>query len=163
MADFRTWKLLARGRGCSFGAGAKAFMNTTTVNNLLNNANATDLFGKRNNNQGTISGLPELNKILLDADLPQIVEYDKGYIATGGSYTTFIPDNKVVLICKRDDGHRIGAYKMTRNANNANAKPGQYMKVTVDEDDVPIVIRVHNGHNGGPAVEYPGSVVFASV
>ena len=163
IADFRTWKLLARGRGCSFGRGAKAFMNTTTLNNLLNNANSADLFGRRNNNQGTINGINELNQILLDADLPTVVEYDKGYIATGGSYTTFIPDNKVIIIGKRDDGHRIGAYKMVRNVNNPNAKPGQYMKVVLNEDEVPIVIKVHNGHNGGPAVEYPGSVLFTSV
>lgn len=163
MKDFRTWKLLQRGKGCSFGRGAKAYMNSATVNKLLNNTNANDLFGKRTSGSSTISSLTELNKIMLDADLPEIVEYDEGYIATGGSFTTFIPDDKVIIIGKRSDGSRIGAYKMTRNINNKGSKPGQYVKVVIDEDAVPVEAAVHNGHNGGPAIEFPGSIIFASV
>ena len=162
MKDFRTWKLLQRGKGCSFGRGAKAYMTTATVNNLLNNTNAADLAGKRTSGGSSVMTLSEVNKILLDADLPEIVEYDEGYIATGGSFTTFIPDNKVIIIGKRSDGSRIGCYKMTRNANNKGGKPGQYVKVVVDEDAVPMEAVVHNGHNGGPAIEFPGSIIFAS-
>ena len=161
--DFRTWSLLSAGKGCSFGAGAKAYMNRVTANKLLNNANAADLFGKRTTGSSTISSMAEVNKILLDADLPEIVVYDEGYIATGGSFARFIPDDKVIIIGKRNDGSRIGAYKMTRNANNEGAKPGQYVKVVVDEKAVPIEAVVHNGHNGGPAIEFPGSIIFASV
>lgn len=162
MKDFRTWKLLGRGKGCSFGRGAQAFMNSTTANALLNNTNASDLFGKRNSTSSTISSIAELNKILLDADLPEIVEFDEGYINDAGTWVNFIPDSKVVIFGKRTDGSRIGCYQMTRNVNNDGAKPGQYTKVE-KKAGVPIVIEVHNGHNGGPALEFPGSIIYASV
>ena len=53
---------------------------------------------------------------------------------------------------------------MTRNANNAGASPGMYVKV-VDkgEDEVPRQIEVHLGFNGGPAVYYPSAVVKMAV
>jgi hypothetical protein len=162
LKDLRTIKLLQRGKGVSFGRGAQLFMNTGSVNALLNNTNAADLFGKRTSTQSTISGLAEINRILADADLPEIVEYDRGYINDAGTFVTFIPDNRAILVGRRDDGSRVGAYKMTRNANNPNAAPGQYTKVKVEED-VPVSIAVHNGHNGGIALEFPSAVVLVTI
>lgn len=161
MKDLRTIKLQGRGKGVSFGRGAKLYMNTGSVNALLNNANAADVYGKRTPNTSTISGLAELNRILIDADLPEIVEYDRGYINDAGTFVTFIPDNRAILVGRRDDGSRIGAYKMTRNAN-AGGAPGQYTKV-VESGDVPISIKVHNGHNGGPAMEFASAVILITI
>jgi hypothetical protein len=161
--DFRNAKLLGRGKGVSFGRGARAFMNTGTLNNLLQNGNAADLYGRRNANTGTISGLGDLNKIMLDADCPEIVEEDGGYLNDSGTWVNFIPDNQVIIVGRPVTGAPIADYAMVRNVNNPNMAPGQYTKVVADEDDVPFKVEVHNGHNGGPRIYRPGSVCILSV
>ena len=55
-------------------------MNQTDVNNLLNNSNSADLFGRRVNGLSTVNNLSDLNELLAGDDLPQIVVYDKGYL-----------------------------------------------------------------------------------
>src|SRR5262245_34265121 len=46
IADFRAAQLLSRGYSVSFGAGATAYMNRTTANNMFANTNANDLGGR---------------------------------------------------------------------------------------------------------------------
>lgn len=161
LIDFRAVKLLGRDKGVSLGRGAKAYANAKTVNNLLNNRNASDLFGQKRPDQGTLVGLSDINRILLDSDLPEIVEYDAGYFDdNGANWTPYIPDERVIIVGARPNGTRIADYAMTRNANNPSMEPGQYTKV-VDrgETEVPRVIEVHNGHNGAPRIYYPSAVV----
>ncbi len=73
----------------------------------------------------------------------------------------------VVIIGKRSSGARIMDYAMTRNANNPDSAPGAYAKV-VDHTDgptatVPPMIEVHDGHNGGPRIYLPGSIIVMDV
>jgi hypothetical protein len=76
----------------------------------------------------------------------------------------FIPNNKVVVVGTRPAGQRVGEYRITRNANNPDLGPGPYMKVVDNgEDKVPREIDVHDGHNGGPVLYYPGAIVVMSV
>jgi hypothetical protein len=129
------------------------------VNYLMNNTNAADMFGKRLTNS-TINSLEDVNTILGANDFPQIVPYDKGYISDAGVFTNFIPDSKAVLVGARTNGAKLGEYRMTRNANNPTVEPGPYTRV-IDhgENFIPRKIEVHDGHNGGPVIWFPGAVV----
>lgn len=163
LVDFRAAKLLQRGFSVSFGREAKAYANSTTVNRMLNNTNSSDLHGKRQGGGDTFNSLMNVNNVLLDNDLPMVVEYDGGYLNDSGTFVNFIPDDKVVLVGARTDGGRVAEYQMTRNANNPSEGPGAYTKVVDDPNKVPRCIEVHKGHNGGPAIYFPSAIVIMSV
>jgi len=165
LADFRTIKTLHRGKSVSFGASSKAYANQTTINNILNNANPNDLFGRRVSGLMTINNVQELNdKMFLGDDLPQLTPYDEGYLDDNGTFQLYIPNGKIVVIGKRPGGQNIGEYRMTRNANNPGMAPGSYTKVVDNgEREVPRRIDVHAGHNGGPVLKYFGSIVVMNV
>jgi len=176
IADLRTVKVLGRGKGVSFGAGATAYMNLLTFNKMLANTNTADLAGKLSrilsmgtNNGVELADLSLINKILAGADLPTIAIYDEGYKAeTTGTWTPFIATDKVAIIGKRNAGEPLGEYRKTINANNDPVGPGSYVKV-VDSatpgnpNPVPRKVDVHRGHNGGPVIYYPSGVVVLSV
>lgn len=163
LLDLRGVPQLARAKGCDFGGRAKAFMNRITANKLLNNANSADLAGKRHSGGNSFNSLADMNRIFLDNDLPQVVIMDDVYINSSGTVVPFIADNKTVIVGKRLDGSRVGAYAMTRNANNEGCAPGAYMKVINKTDTgVPAEIEIHDGHNGGPIIEYPSNIVVGT-
>lgn len=160
LADFRAVKLKGRGYGVSFGAGARAIMNQVTLNKMLANTNQADIGGRRTNGLATINSTSEMQQLLTGDGLPDIVVYEEGYLnEPSGTWTPYIPDNKVVVIGKRRNGESIGQYRMTRNANNPGSGPGPYMKVVDNPDNVPRTVVVHDGHNGGPVMFYPSAVV----
>lgn len=166
IADLRTIKLTQRGHSISFGRQAKLYINSKKVNQLLSNSNAADLGGYKKPQDGLqrIVNLGDVNSILVDQDLPEIVEYDEGYLNDSGTFVPFIADTAGVLIGPRRSGATIGEYRMTRNANNPNLAPGAYTRV-IDrgEEKIPRTIEVHDGHNGGPAIFFPGSVVALTI
>lgn len=161
LADFRAVQLKARGHSVRFDQSARAYMNRVTLNKLLANTNAADIYGRRTAGLATPNNLADVNSILLMDGLPQIVPYDEGYLDDSGTFVPFIADNKTVVVGTRADRAPIGEYQMTRNANNPGMAPGAYMKV-IDhgEDRVPRSIEVHDGHNGGPALYMPSAVVI---
>lgn len=158
-ADIRALRLKYRGKSIDF-KGGRLYVNATTINNLLLNTNASDAFGRRLNTGETINKLSDVNMILKANDLPEIIEYDGGYLNESGTFVNLIPDNKGVLIGKRTNGASIGEYRMTINANNPRNEPGAYTRV-IDrgETSVPRRIEVHDGHNGGPVMYFPSAVV----
>lgn len=160
--DFRSVKLLGRGHGVSFGRQAKAYANSGTVNSLLLNTNAADLGGKRMAGGATFNSLADNQRILLENDLPQIIELDDTYQDDTNTTQLFIPNNKVVVVGYRPMGAKLGQYRITRNANNPGAGPGPYTKVVVD-DDPPAHIEIHDGHSGGPIIWFPSAVVVMTV
>jgi len=164
LADFRAIKLLGRGKGVTFGAGARVYMNQVTYNNMIANTNAADLYGRRTDGLSTVNNLGDFNRLLAGDDLAQIAIYDEGYLDDTGTFVPFIGNGKAIAIGKRTAGQVIGNYRMTRNANNANMAPGAYMKV-IDrgEDQVPRQIEVHDGHNGGPVLYFPSAIIKMSV
>lgn len=165
LADFRAVQLLARGHSVDFGAAATAYMNRITFNRLLSNTNNGDLAGRRTSGLATVLSPEELNRVLAGEGLPSIAIYDEGYLSEpSGAFVPYIADNKVVVIGRRPGGARIGAYRMTRNVNNADMAPGAYQKV-IDHGErrVPRLIEVHDGHNGGPVLEYPSAIVVMNV
>lgn len=166
LADARAVQLLGRGKGVSFGAGATEFMNRVTFNKMIANTNSADLAGRRTAglSLATVLSLADTNALLAGEDLPQIEVFDDGYLNDAGTFVPFIGDNISVVIGQRQGGQTIADYAMTRNANNPNLEPGAYMKI-IDrgEEDVPRTIEVHDGHNGGPRIYYPGSIVIKDV
>jgi hypothetical protein len=166
LANLRAVQLLGRGKGVNFGAGAQVFMNRVTANSLLSNTNSADLGGRRVVQDGQLiaMNIANVNTIMLGEDLPTIRIWDDGYLNDAGTFVPFIPNNKAVVVGARPAGQTIAQYQMTRNANNPDLEPGAYMKV-IDkgENSVPRTIEVHDCHNGGPAIFYPGSVVIMTV
>jgi hypothetical protein len=158
LADIRAVQLLSRGYSVNFGASARMYMNRVTFNNILSNANALDLYGRRGIGGGTL-GPDGVNAILAGEDLPGIVIYDEGYLDENGVFRLFLPNGKIVLIGARRDGEPVGEYRMTRNANNPGMAPGPYTKVVDDPDNVPRTVTVHDGHNGGPIIYFPSAIV----
>jgi hypothetical protein len=168
LADFSAVQLLSRGFSVDFGAAAVAYMNRFTFNNLRQNTNAQDLYGRRTAGLGTFNNLQGINALLIGDDLPQIVVYDMGYQAEDGSdrglFTPFIPNNVVIVIGKRPAGQTIGEFRLTRNVNNPDMSPGPYMRVLDrGEIEVPRNIEVHDGWNGGPVLSFPSSIVVMAV
>jgi hypothetical protein len=174
LKDFQTVSLLGVGKGVNFGAGANAYMNSVTGNNMLNNTNANDLAGRRAEMGSTIDNIPEVNRFLVGRASPPITLYDQGYPSdAAGTYTKFIPDNKVVVVGQKPGAASVGYYVITRNAN-ANYQPVSYRFVLDFANGggagggnapkkVPPHIEVHRGHNGGPTMEYPSAVVLMNV
>jgi len=164
LVDFRAAKLLHRGHGVSFGAGAKAYMNQSTFNSMVANTNASDLFGKRTAGLATVLGLNDINNVLLQEDLPQIVIYDEGYLDDTGTFQLFLATGKVIIVGKRPGNQTVADFAMVRNANNANVAPGPYdfVKNRAGET-VPPTIEVHSGFNGGPRLFYPSAIVDMDV
>lgn len=166
-ADFRAVKLKGWGHGVQFDQRAVAIMNSQTLNYMLENANASDLFGRRRvNSFGPVDSADDFNKIANDAGLPNILEYSNGYIDQSNVFHPFVPNGKVIVIGYRPGGQLVGDYVMTRNAENPNLEPGQYSRVIDTLHTTgrpPRQIEVHNGHNGGPRIKYPSAVVYMNV
>lgn len=163
IANFRSISTLGRGKGVSFGQRATALMNQVTFNNMLANTNANDLFGKRTALGSTYNDITNINMLLAAEGLPKIVIYEGEYLNDAGAVQMFIPDGKVVVFGQRPSDARIGTYRYTRNVNNPGMAPGPYQKVIYRENQVPMTVEVHDGHNGGPIIWYPSSVLVMNV
>jgi hypothetical protein len=154
------------GTSCSFGTGAVAYMNRHTANQLLANTNGND-FGAPLAKVGTIPGLADANRIFAGQGLPTIEVMNDGYLDDTGTWKTYIPDSKVIVVGQRPNGDPLGEYLMTRNASNENAAPGSYVYVwdslRQNGGRPPRHIEVHYGHNGGPVIYYPNGVCVMTV
>jgi hypothetical protein len=163
-ADIRALVLKARGQSVTFGRKAKIYANQLTINNVMTNTNPNDMFGKRIGGGNTSNSLSDLNAITGANDLPELIPYDRGWLDDTNTFTPFIPNGKAILVGARENGAPLGEYLMTRNANNPNVEGGPYTRV-IDrgEFQVPRQIEVHDGHNGGPVIYFPGAIVVVSV
>lgn len=170
LVDIRAVQAKGLGKGVSFGASAMAILNRVTLNKLLSITNTSDIGGRRTLGGGTINSLAEINRILNGEDLPALTVYDEGYYTDANIFTKFVPDDKVIFIGSRTSGEKIGEYLMTRNISNPGYGPGSYDFVrdrTGNAPDgqkyVPANMEIHRGHNGGPAIYFPGSICILSV
>lgn len=175
---------IAAGHSVNFGAAAKAYATQNTWNRLLNNQNAADFAGKRAQYGQTFNDLAMFSNFFQGQNLPQPVTYDQGHIPRqgsspgtqafgGGLLKKFIPDGIVVIVGQRPQNARVGEYITTINASN-NFNPGSY-QYTIDrangggqgggngEKKTPANIEHHRGHNGGPVIYYPTSVIVLTV
>ncbi|MEQ1761554.1 MAG: major capsid protein [Pyrinomonadaceae bacterium] len=161
LQDFRNVQLLEEGRSASFGSNAKAFMNRRTFNDMVANLNANDLAGRRVTGLLSVLNLDEINRVLMGEGLPQAVIYNDGYLNDSGTWVPFIANNRVIVVGARSSGSTM-EYQMVRNATNPNMEPGAYTRVwdsAAEDGRPPRRIEVHDGHNGGPALHFPGDIV----
>lgn len=170
LADFRAVQAKGSEFGVNFGARALAVMNRVTANRMLASTTANDLADRRTNGGGTITSIPRINgEIMTAEDLPTIVVYDEGYKDDSGTFTRFIADDKVIVMGMRNDGDRIGEYRMTKNMVNPNGAPGHYefvkdyIRGINAPKEVPPKIEIHGGHNGGPVIFRPKALLIMSV
>lgn len=165
LQDARNIQLFEEGRSTSFGSNAKMFMNRRTFNDMVANLNANDLAGRRVTGLLSVLNLDEINRVLLGEGLPQVVIYNDGYLNDSGTWVPFIPNNTVLVIGARSTGSTM-EYQMVRNATNPNMEPGAYTRVwdsAAEDGRPPRRIEVHDGHNGGPALFFPGDIVVMTV
>lgn len=169
--DLRTVKLRHRGHSVSFGRNAKLYLNSQDVINLLSNTNANDLGGRfrqimtANALVGPVS-LKDVNTWLLDADLPQIVEWDDTYIDDAGNVQTYLQQGYGALVGARDHGEPVAEFVMTRNAEimvggvkskNMGGIDNLFYDFELKRKPVRGISTM--GFNGAPAIYYPSAVV----
>lgn len=169
LSDMRDVQQMGSEYGVDFGASAMAIMNRVTANRMFGNTNAADLGGRRGPGGSTVTGLDEVNRVAMGEDLPTIKIYDKGYKNDSGTFTKFIPDDKVLYVGTRFDGDRVAEFRMTRNLNNPSGAPGSYSYVKDYAQGInapketPPKIEIHRGMNGGPLIWRPKALVVQSV
>lgn len=163
IADFRAVKLLGRGLKADFGAKATALMNQTTFNNLIGNTNAADLGGQKTATLSPLVSADEFNRVMLQADLPQILIWEDGYYDAGGTFHLYVPNGTVTVISAPQPQGPVGEYRMCWQAVTNAAGPYTFVKNKTDEMRVPPLIEVHDGHNGGPVIFRPWQVVNMDV
>lgn len=151
----------SRGTSSQFGPNAKIYINAVTVQRLFANTNANDLGGRfRIGGGNTLNAMNDLNGVLRERGLPQLEMYDQGYLTTtaASSFVPFIPNNVGVMVGQRPGNAPVGYYRLTRNMAN-NFQPGAYTRVINTTDrEIPGKVEIHDGHNGGPVVEYPSAI-----
>ncbi len=164
MKDLLGLPILGRGKQVNFGRGARLLMNQKTANYLILNTNAADIGGKLLGNGNTFNTLNDVNNVLQLNGCPTVEICEEGFFdaANSNTWTPWIPDNKFVLIGTRQDARYLGSYRMTKNVNSPSGR-GSYSKVMIEQDEVPIRAEVHQGHNGGPVLLYPGSIIKGNV
>ena len=164
IADLRSMQLLSRGHSVSFGSDAVFGLNRTWFNHMVANTNTNDLGGRRLQGLTPANSLTAINQILFQEGLPPVEIVEDGYYPDTGSFTLFLPDSVGLLIGKRLSGVKVGAYRYTLNVNNPTAAPNPYMRV-IDrgENMVPRTVEIHDGHNGGVVLYFPGSVIKANI
>ncbi|WP_406698570.1 hypothetical protein V5E97_06770 [Singulisphaera sp. Ch08] len=163
LAGMRTFRDYGVGQSCSFGGNAVQFYNSVTARSILANTNADDLGGVLLGGGNTVNSLNNVNEVLIMNDIPKIVIYDEGYIDANGTFQYFIPTGKGLVIGKRKSGVALGRYRYTQNVNSPNGAPKPYSRVIIKGDkEIPASVEVHDGHNGGPLIQFPGSVIVVN-
>lgn len=181
LKDHGTVRLKFRGTGAR-ADGAVAYLNQTTLNALLANANQADIAGFRSENfRNTTFSLTDLNKIQAERKLPIYELYDEGFYDSTGTFQTFIPDWIVIVIGKRQIGQKVGDFVSTpsfHRTRNGMPAPGMFAILEVNGQGNPGMMEVSaaalgagknpriditGGFYGGPRILYPRSVVVMTV
>jgi hypothetical protein len=163
LSDMLAYRFLEDGQDVTFGNGGDNFqlMNSVTLNYLLKNRNPNDLGGRRIGGGSTLNSVTDLNEILIDNDIPPIRVYNRGYFNASKTFTKFMPNGKVLVVGHRLSGVKVGAYRFTINQVSLSGATAPYTMVKV-KDDVPNYVEVHDGHNGGPVLFYPGALILVN-
>jgi Phage major capsid protein E len=179
LKDFNGASLLFRGTGAT-GKGAKAYMNQTTANALLENTNDDDIHGFRSQNFLSLTfTVEEANKVLEGRGLPTIEVYDEGYYVSKDDFRTFLADGEVRIVGKRPAGQKVGDTALTPSLHRivqgrqapgffsiieCNGQPsmGTFSAASLGASSNP-KIQITTGWYGGPRLYYPRSVIKMQV
>jgi hypothetical protein len=178
LADLQTVQQKSVGHGVDFGASATLYANQVTANRLLNNANASDFGGRRNQAGATLNNIAAFNSYFAGQNLPQIKIVDDGFqpfklsgliTNTTTQFIKFIPNGTAILVGKRSGNSPIGEWHNTINANNPGFAAGsyQFIKDTANginaPKEVPPRIEINRGFNGGLSLYYANAFVSMNV
>lgn len=164
LRDFRQIQLLGRGTSARFDTCATAYMNRETANALMSNTNRDDVGRVGLSACCTFMSLGQINEQFAAQGLPQIVIYDEGYLDDNGGFNTYIPFGYVIVVGCRPANVPVGHFWLTRNAVGCSVTSGFWQKLTDTCDrEVPRHIKIYDGFNGGPALEYPRQLVVLRV
>lgn len=168
LLDLRTAKLRHRGHSVSFGRNASLYLNSQDVNSLLSNTNPNDLGAKRVITVGAGAQpmtLADVNRYLIEADLPQIVEYDDSYLDESGAVQMFIPQGYGVLVGAREYGDPVAEFIFTRQADlirsGSKLGDGDFSNIYFDFELKKNPARGIStlAFNGAPAFYFPSAIV----
>jgi|CXWL01.1.fsa_nt_gi hypothetical protein len=164
LKEFNAVKLKFRKTGAS-ADGAKAYLNQTTANMLLENQNAGDLKGFQNANFTQLPySIDEANKVLKVRGLPELVVYDEGWVDDNDDLQLFIPDNRIIVVGKRKKGQSVGDFMSTpslHNNRNGQPAPGFFSIIEVNgspSEQVGAVSMGQLGSSKNPKVEITGGI-----
>lgn len=150
------------------GKKVRYYMNRTTANRLLENRNPNDI-GKGNlSSCCTTVSLDWINAQLDSQNLGQIVIYDNRWVDENDLVHLFIPDGVVVVKGTRPDSNSVGNYMMTKVLNGGTELAGESKGVwyivndNIGREDAR-KIKVSAGHNGGPIISYPETIIALQV
>lgn len=164
LRDYRAIQLLGRGTSTRFDTCATGYMNRVTANALMSNTNPYDVGRIGLSACCDFMSLDRINQQFAAQGLPQLRIYDEGYVTDNDAFVTYIPDGYVVVVGCRPNNVPVGHYWLTRNAVGCNVTSGFYQRIfDTCEREIPRKISIHDGHNGGPALEYPRAVVVMRV
>lgn len=181
--DLQRAQQLQVGHSVDLGAKAIAFMNQITANYMLNNSNAADLGGRRDQYGATLNNMPAITNYFGAQNLPRPQVFDDGYqpYPLNGPETNptiqfnkFIPNHLVIIIGVRPGNAPVGHFKQTLQAmqmgrGTASVNSGEYSFVKDYANgvnapiEVPPRLEVHHGMNGGPTLDFPSSIVALQV
>jgi hypothetical protein len=161
LADLRYIRSpLGLGTDADFGVGARYIMNQVTADCLFSNQNVRDIGKQQLSACCTYMGPEVVNQQFRAQGLGTIEVYNNGYPDVNRNFQLYIPDGYVVVIGPRTTGEPIGHYYYTRAVVGCGVTSGPWdMIIDTCGREVPRSIRVHRGHNGGPALEFPRSVI----
>lgn len=164
LRDLRAVQLLGRGTSARFDSCARAYMNRVTANALFSNTNPADVGRVGLSACCNFMGIGQINEQFLAQGLPQIVIYDGGYMDDNNNFNVYIPDGYVIIVGCRPGDVPPGHYYLTRNAVGCTVDSG-FWQMMIDNcgREIPRKIQLVDGHNGGPALEYPRQVVVLRV
>ena len=138
------------------------------MNSLLSNENPNDLGAKRVitvNAGAQPMTVADVNRYLMEADLPQIVEYDDSYLDENGNVQMFIPQGYGVLVGARDYGDPVAEFIFTRHADlirsGTRLGGGDYSNIYFDFELKKNPARGIStlAFNGAPAFYFPSAII----
>ena len=148
------------------GAGDPiCYFNRKTAGYLSQNKKVRDLVTGSPLVTGT--GVKQIGDLLLPlvGDLGRMVQYDRGYRASNGAWTPFIPDNKVILVGQGPMGERLGEFASTPNLHNGglDPRPGEFYKPIDKTGEANPYYDVLGGIYGMPVIFHPNWVVVLTI
>lgn len=170
IADLRALKAqYGRISSAKFGSSAVILMNSVSLNALFANQNPGDLYGRYVSGRAVAQPMnpSNLDAIMLQEDLPRIVEWDDAYFDENGVAQPHLPDGKAIVIGNRPDAATPSEFVFTANMNNIQSPGAQsdaelrlsdiYYNFELDRD--PILGKSSMGFNGGLAPKHPRAFV----
>lgn len=151
------------------GAGrVRAFYNRSVAKLMSGNATVRDLV--RQSAPVLQLGSSNVGSLVMDlvGGLEAMVQYDEGYVDDAGTFTKFIPDNKVILLGSGAATERLGEFASTPSLHNGGIDGATGGKFAGIDDSRAMAqanpfVEVFAGIYGLPVLFHPDWIVVLTV